>query len=132
MRWNLISRVTLHKLEKDSADRRGAIASFYMKDDIKNMGCINMLALSVWELTAMLCDHFGMPETGRHGYPFTEFNDCWVNQSMDDPRAVVLRHKYWGDRMLMCFYELVRAMAVLHEWELVDERGAKKPKVAKK
>lgn len=119
MPWRDVVSVTLHDLDKSSFDRRGNIFTVTMKD-VPNYEMMRLEAIKVCQLlTTMAADRYVIHHYGQEG----EQNDSWVcpNYPWDGQAKCTIRDKYWGEKTTEKFRKLVRAMAEIHEWELIDE-----------
>lgn len=115
--WDDVEEVTLHQLES-CFDRRGDLISIKMKD-IPNIEMMRRNGIEVLQyLTFMSGYRYSIHHLGQDG----EQNDSWICTGFRQKPAVVsIRHKYWGERQIEDFRKLVRTMAQIHEWKLVDE-----------
>lgn len=117
--WGDVVEVTLHKLDELASDRRGDIFTVRMKE-VPNFEMMRNSSIRICQmLTIMIDDRFTIHALGKEG----EQNWSWV-QTDHTSRTVAsctVRDKYWGDKNIHDLRVLVRVMAKIHGWKLVDE-----------
>ncbi len=122
--FRFITKVTIHKLPKDTYDRCGRMVTFDL-EKVPNMEYIQIKALNIiWTLTSLLSERYSATRwkanlKGMCDY-FSEGNECWITVSTCGMK-IVANHKYWSNEQIQCFRELVLSTAKLHEWEVADE-----------
>ena len=120
MLLDLIETVEFHKLRDDTYDRRGPVCTFTVKDIPNHEMAVWAAAELVHHILAMLHGHYNPLSSNDVGrLSLGERNECWVEQSHEKLRAVVVRHKYWGVKTIEAFRDILRRLMKLHGWNEV-------------
>ena len=117
--WRLVTKLTIHRLDPNSHDRRGTIVTIEMKK-IQNVELAREAAVEALQ-GMLLVAHKDcvIHQFGERG----EQHHCWIEPGYhwDVPMTCKVNHKYWGDKQIADFQDVCRLMARIHEWELIDE-----------
>lgn len=123
VQWDYVKKVTLHEMNKGggpgSYDRKGDIISIEMKD-VENVEMMLNEGIEILQfLMLMVSGRNTIHNLGKDG----EQNNCWIFHSYRWVRPAVVRihDKYWGEGEIEDLRKIVRVLAKVHEWELVDE-----------
>lgn len=125
----LIKKLIIHKLDQDSYDRRGFVVSACFEPGLKDYGWHLRSAVELFQYCYMLVGHHytihALGETGEQA-------DCWIDYDFHKlgPR-VYLNHKYWGQKQIDAFIDVLLVLARIHEWEVEDERMSLLERIAK-
>lgn len=117
--WRDVVKITLHKPDPNSFDRKGDVVTVTM-EDVPNKDLMRRHAIEVLHALQLMADDRATIHEWWNG---TEQNYCWTdtNYFWEDEVKGTIRDKYWGDDRIKNFHRLCRLMAEIHEWELVDE-----------
>lgn len=117
--WRDVVKLTLHKPDPTTYDRKGDVVTVQMRD-IPNKELMRAHAIEVLHGLQLMADKRATIHQWTEG---TEQNDCWTdtNYFWDEDVTGTIRDKYWGEDRIKRFHKLCRVMAEIHEWELVDE-----------
>lgn len=115
-----IKKVEFRALKTDSFDRRGILAEIRLAED-GSYGWHRLQALTLlWGLTAMLSENYKMRSRGdieEGPNYFSEGNECWISPEQVT-HTIRIIHKYWTDRQVECFKNMLASLAECHEWEV--------------
>lgn len=117
--WNDVIKLTLHKLDPVSFDRKGKIVTVEMRD-VPNVELMQGYGIQALHGLQLMSDRRAtIHNFGERG----EGNDCWteVEWRHQHPVEAYIRDKYWGDKQIEKFRDVCRLMCEIHGWELVDE-----------
>lgn len=117
--WRDVRKITLHKPDPSSFNRKGDVVTVRMKD-VPNKDLMRRHALEALYGLQLMADERGTIHEWWNG---TEQNYCWTdtNYHWDEHVEGTIRDKYWGDDRIKKFHKLCRLMAEIHEWEIEDE-----------
>lgn len=117
--WRDVEKITLHKPDPNSYDRKGDVVTVRMQD-VPNKGLMRRHALEVLHGLQLMADDRATIHEWWNG---TEQNYCWTdtNYHWDEHVEGTIRDKYWGDDRIKKFHKLCRLMAEIHGWEIEDE-----------
>lgn len=114
-----LEKITFHEIS-DSMDRRGRIVTFIFKRfdnyEYQRYICIT----TVRALVSFLAPHFRFLDLNEYSYD--EQNDCWISSEMreTDDFRIIVRHKYWTQKQIVAFKEMVLALTKLYNVEVED------------
>lgn len=117
--WADVRKITLHKMDPNSYNRRGTVVTVTMKD-VPNKKLMRAHAIEVLHGLQLMADRRATIHQWTEG---TEQNYCWTdtNYFWDEDVKGTIRDKYWGEDRIKNFHKLCRLMAEIHEWEIEDE-----------
>jgi hypothetical protein len=75
------------------------------------------------KLTSTLSPHYSFSTENIIRREYTiEKNECWISRGVFDEELYKVRvlHKYWSDKQVGCFKQMIIALSNLHGWEVVD------------
>ena len=124
-----IERVEFHKLQ-DKCACRGAIATFHLTEDAHWEYVQHKALTFLWRLTSMLSENYGIrtyEETTPSISYFSEGNECWITPGVLDEEIYQIKvtHKYWTDKTVECFKNMILALAKSHGWKVEGIKGSK-------
>jgi hypothetical protein len=128
MRIDLIKGLVIHELrplEFGDSDRRGPICDL-MLAEIPNAEHAIGVAVRILQRVCSLLDdsYFWSDNRDKGPSQFTEQFEAWIDPtpSLLEGKAVRIRHKYWTQKRVEGFLEIMLQLAQLHGWEVEDRR----------
>lgn len=118
----MVEQLTLHKLRKDTYDRRGPIATLTMREIPNWEYAVASGAGILQKATSFLSDTY-RDHSGDPDFRLGEQNESWVSNTLDNIWQVRVLHKYWSDKQTDAFCSILLTLAALHGWQVKDERS---------
>ncbi len=126
--WTELKSVEFHPLDDGVYDRRGRICSLIFKKFPNSDYQRESVTFAVRAITSLLAGHYTLMDLEEYSYD--EMNDCWIYYDhpleqhrlmcTDNDLVVVgVNHKYWGQKQIDAFKDILEAIAFIYDVPVV-------------
>lgn len=126
--WAELKSIEFHLLNTKTYDRRGRICSIIFGKFPNQDYQKESVTFAVRAITSLLAGHYTLQDLEEYAYD--EMNDCWIyyNYPLEQHRlmctdndlvVVAVNHKYWGEKQIDAFRNILEAIAFMYDAPVV-------------
>lgn len=118
MQVDIFTKVEFPKLDNKKHFNKGTVAKFYLKE-VPNLRIAQYQALRyLWNLTSLLASEYSAKSSQDILECYLpEGNDCWIRRN---GYSINIDHKYWTTSQINAFKDIVKSLAFLNKWQVVN------------